>query len=159
MKKLHIIRIILFVFLTVLIMTAIFLLSSQTGDDSETLSDGFLALVKTLISHLPPLTGDGVSADVRKYAHLFEYFLLGLSASLMFAEFLWKSARRYSASALFSYIFCFIYAASDEFHQSFIPERSAQFSDVLTDSVGFTAGIMCILAVSLIFMKNEGKNK
>lgn len=158
MDKGHKFRLILYISFTLLTMCAIFLFSSQSGDDSQYISDSFLASVRELIELLPPLTGEGAASDVRKYAHMFEFFTLGVFSFLMFAEFLLKKERRYSASALFSYIFCCLYAASDELHQRFIPERSAQFSDVLTDSVGFTAGIMLVLAISLIFCRKEGEN-
>jgi VanZ family protein len=33
------------------------------------------------------------------------------------------------------------YAFTDEFHQMFVPGRSAQFSDLLADAIGVVAGI------------------
>ena len=52
----------------------------------------------------------------------------------------------------------FVYAGTDEFHQYFVPGRAAKFSDVLVDSVGFTAGIMLMLAVSLICIHRKRRS-
>ena len=38
------------------------------------------------------------------------------------------------------------YAATDELHQVFVPGRSAEFTDVLLDSLGALAGIWLYLA-------------
>ena len=133
--------------MTVLVMCAIFFLSAQDVHSSQSLSDGFLASVKKLIALLPPLTDEGPENDVRKYAHMFEYFVLGICCFMLFAE-----------AALSAYVFCFVYAGTDEFHQYFVPGRAAKFSDVLVDSVGFTAGIMLMLAVSLICIHRKRRS-
>jgi VanZ family protein len=38
----------------------------------------------------------------------------------------------------------FIYGASDEIHQAFVPSRTAQFSDVLVDTLGGAAGLVAL---------------
>ena len=40
-----------------------------------------------------------------------------------------------------------VYAATDEFHQLFVPGRSGQISDVLLDSAGVMAGLLVLAAV------------
>lgn len=150
MDKKHTRKVIIYLFLTLAVMTAIFIFSSQDGDNSQQISDGLLARIKELIELLPPLTDDGAGKDVRKYAHMFEYALLGITSVLLFAELFWQRTQPNACAAVTAYIFCFAYAALDELHQYFVPGRSAQFSDVLVDSVGFTAGIMLIIAVSLV---------
>lgn len=141
---------VVYTLMMVLVMCAIFFLSAQDGHSSQSLSDGFLASVKKLIALLPPLTDEGPENDVRKYAHMFEYFVLGICCFMLFAEVFLHAPQQPSAAALSAYVFCFVYAGTDEFHQYFVPGRAAKFSDVLVDSVGFTAGIMLMLAVSLI---------
>nr|WP_051527067.1 VanZ family protein [[Eubacterium] cellulosolvens] len=44
-----------------------------------------------------------------------------------------------------SFLLGALYAASDEFHQLFVPGRSGQFTDVLIDSGGVIAGILLAL--------------
>ena len=45
-------------------------------------------------------------------------------------------------------IFCFIYACSDEYHQSFVNGRTAQFSDSLIDVFGGLVGCSVYLMTS-----------
>jgi VanZ family protein len=44
-------------------------------------------------------------------------------------------------------LFVSLYAASDEWHQSFVPDRDASAFDVLTDVVGACSTIACIAAI------------
>ena len=74
---------------------------------------------------------------IRKAAHMTEYFLLALSLALPLA-LLWKTDGR--RLLLRVVLFCFLFAALDEFHQSFVPGRSPSFRDVLIDTAGSLAG-------------------
>ena len=47
-----------------------------------------------------------------------------------------------------------IYAISDEIHQSFIPGRSPQVTDVLLDTMGVILGILWVILVIKIKEKN-----
>ena len=47
-----------------------------------------------------------------------------------------------------------IYAISDEIHQSFIPGRSPQVTDVLIDTMGVILGILLVILVIKIKEKN-----
>ena len=158
MNKKRTAKIIIYLCLTLLVMSLIFYFSSQSGDRSQSQSDGFLGSIKELMKLLPPLTGEGPEHDVRKYAHMFEYFALGVSCFGLLAELFLHSTQRYAAAALAAYVFCLLYACSDEFHQYFIPGRSAQFSDVLVDSVGAAAGVMLMLAVSLLIASGKRRS-
>ena len=51
----------------------------------------------------------------------------------------------------FAFLICLLYAASDEFHQTFIPGRGGQVKDVIIDSCGALVGI------GLRFMKGKVK--
>ncbi len=155
MNRQHTTRLIIYFFLTLAVMLGIFIFSAQDGGDSQAVSDGVLERIKELIELLPPLTDDGAGKDVRKYAHMFEYALLGISSMLFFSELFFRCTQPAACSAVISYIFCFIYALSDELHQYFVPGRSAEFSDVLVDSIGFTAGIMLTAAICLIVEHNR----
>ena len=50
----------------------------------------------------------------------------------------------------------FLYAASDEFHQIFVPTRTAQVSDVFIDTAGGAA--VCSRFGLLAAGENAGKN-
>ena len=87
---------------------------------------------------------------VRKLAHLTEYAIL--------AVLLWRALRGGTAwtmkmSILFVAILlgCAIFAATDEFHQSFIPTRTASPVDAMIDICGALVG----LAVCLMFARRK----
>lgn len=142
----HNIRLFIYGTMTLLIMALIFFFSAQNGGDSRELSDGLLKYCKDLIDLLPVLTGKGASNDIRKYAHISEYFLLGVSSSLFISElFFYNINRRLRFKTfLISFLFCVLYAFSDEFHQMFVPGRAANFTDIVFDSLGAIAGIIFI---------------
>lgn len=50
---------------------------------------------------------------------------------------------------------CFAYAASDEFHQTFVAGRGGKFSDVMIDSIG----IVLAVVASLLFSQRERDRK
>lgn len=52
-----------------------------------------------------------------------------------------------------------IYAISDEFHQSFIPGRSAEIRDVLIDTFGVIIGIIVVLAIISVYKALSEKYK
>ena len=129
--------------LLLLWMTLIFYLSSQPADLSTEVSDigvgyttEFLSLVfyKTNSESIASFLIEHI-AYVRKAAHVFEYFVLGIMASMNARELL--KNRTFSASL----IFCFFFAAGDEFHQLFVPGRSGSAVDVLIDMCGAFIGV------------------
>jgi VanZ family protein len=65
---------------------------------------------------------------IRKFAHL--------SAFGFLAFLVWKALFPHRFAYVGAWIFAVLYAASDEWHQSFRPGRTAQFSDVLIDAAG-----------------------
>ncbi len=81
----------------------------------------------------------------RKSCHLSEYALLAL--------LLWRAIRqpvrndsrpwRWDEAGL-ALAGVFLYAASDEFHQIFIPTRTARVSDVLIDTSGGLLGLLVL---------------
>lgn len=74
---------------------------------------------------------------LEKTAHTAEYAILA---------FLWLNALRVNyvaepRSLLLALLLTWAYALSDEFHQSFVPGRSAGWSDVAFDWLGAVAGL------------------
>ena len=78
-----------------------------------------------------------LNLPIRKLAHFSLYFIL----SILVMSFL-VSSNKFNLRniILISIIFCFIYACSDEFHQTFITGRTGQFSDVIIDTIGASVG-------------------
>ena len=50
-------------------------------------------------------------------------------------------------------------AATDEFHQLFVPGRGARVTDVLIDSLGAAAGILLFLAVRRLLARPVQRRK
>ncbi len=75
---------------------------------------------------------------VRKTAHFTEYFILGI---LVFKIFEMYGVKRV---LVYSIIFCFLYACSDELHQLFSNGRTAKVLDVLIDTSGSVLSIICL---------------
>jgi VanZ family protein len=86
-----------------------------------------------------------VVLGIRKAAHGTEYAVLAL---LWWRA--WHKSYRNNASewrwadAFLALGIVALYAASDEFHQSFVPTREARFGDVLIDTAGAAVGLLCL---------------
>ncbi len=149
-NKAHRIRIVLYSLLTAFFMCFIYAMSAQNGESSGFLSDSFLASVigQALEHILPRLSSQGAGYDIRKYAHMAEYLCLGVSSCLLFLEI--ERMERPTGKALLSaLLFCFLYACTDEWHQTFVPGRVGAFSDVMIDSAGSALGICMISTIKL----------
>jgi VanZ family protein len=79
---------------------------------------------------------------LRKAAHVSEYAVL---AALLYRALVNTALRgRVLLSAGIVLIVCGFYAITDEFHQSFVPSRTASARDVAIDSVGALFGLLVI---------------
>ena len=84
----------------------------------------------------------------RKLGHIFEYALLAI--------FLWRALRsganlrvKISILVIVVWFVCAIFAATDEFHQSFIPSRTASPNDVVIDIFGVVIGLTICMGFAL----------
>lgn len=116
-------------------MAIIFYLSHQPGKESGELSSLIAAIFSVI-----PLQEDQLHYLVRKGAHVFAYFLLAI--------LLYSASRKWYVALVISVL----YAMSDEFHQTFIPGRSGQISDVGIDSMGIILGI---ITFALIYKRKK----
>jgi VanZ family protein len=73
---------------------------------------------------------------VRKFAHLSEFGIL--------AFLVWKAMSPHRFAYIAAWSFATVYAATDEWHQSFQPGRSALVSDVMIDSVGAALALLFV---------------
>jgi VanZ family protein len=104
-------------------------------------------LLHWLFPHMSQAHIDGLHHFVRKCAHVTEYAVLAL--------LLWRALHR-SKNNLPAWswpkvggtiLFVFLYAATDEFHQSFVPTRTPLVSDVFIDTAGGVLGLIVIWLV------------
>jgi VanZ family protein len=111
----------------------IFLMSTGTFSAKNTFST-----VRMVLGFLcPHLTSHQVitaHATIRKAAHVSEYFVLGI---LLFRAFRVSSAGVWKWQwALLAVAAVVVWALGDEFHQSFVPTRTASIGDVGIDTAG-----------------------
>lgn len=122
----------------VLWMILIFSLSHQPAGVSGGISSEIVRQVFGSIASFVPVEFDTLHTLFRKSAHFFAYLVLGL----LFAMALGNSGMDLQRAVLVAFALSALYAASDEFHQLFIPGRSGEFRDVLIDSAGAATGLM-----------------
>lgn len=129
----------LYFILTLLWMGVIFYMSSQSGQDSADLSSSIthfiLSLVYAPYRQLSPEHQLEIVMTfgflVRKCAHMTEYAILAFISSQYV-----KTFDQVKHPYLYSLLFCFLYACSDEFHQCFSDQRGPSMMDVGIDSIG-----------------------
>ncbi len=90
-------------------------------------------------SQLPDLDGGRGLQDV--LGHFTVYAALGGSLALLFRAMGWGVLRSLFAAV----VLATLYGVSDEFHQSFVPNRNVDPKDVLVDFLGACAGALTML--------------
>ena len=140
------------IFALVVWMSLIFYLSSQSASDSTHTSGFFVRFFSQLF---------GIGADklfiniVRKSAHLFEFFILGVLSFLYISH---KKIIPY-VRILLSIGFCVLYSISDELHQLFVEGRACRITDVGIDAFGSTIGVLCIFFLIVLVSKFKKEKK
>lgn len=94
-----------------------------------------------------------IEYPVRKAAHMSEYAVLALLIFQALTAFDRKKNRGCMALGITA-----AYAATDEFHQLFVPGRAGRVTDVLIDSAG---AFLALLAIHIIlyYHKSEIRNR
>lgn len=142
------------IILLLLWMTVIFMFSSSgsvksNNTSGKVISSAISVKDKVTNNETKPETKKKIvkkiNYSVRKSAHVFEYFVLGVLALNVFDAF---NVKR---KVLFAIMLCILYASSDEFHQLFTG-RTASVTDVLLDSA---ASIVGIYLLNLIFSRRK----
>lgn len=83
---------------------------------------------------------DNLEVVIRKTTHFGLYFILGVLTFLCLKEYNLDLRKQ----IIYSVIFCFLYAVSDEVHQIFTSDRGPRALDVLIDTLGSTTSITII---------------
>jgi VanZ family protein len=98
-------------------MGIIFYLSHQSGDDLGSLLPLFQKIAPYMVSF--------------NWGHFIAYFILACT-------FYFALGPRFShwKGKLLVILFCFIYGVTDEYHQSFIPNRHPDWTDLRNDTIG-----------------------
>ena len=146
-------------FLPALVMMClIFSFSAQTGEESGSLSSKISHMavdVGNQIFHLD-LTESEIESyagslehPIRNLAHMTEYFILTIL--VLFPLFI--CGLRGRSLVLTALFFCVSFAATDEFHQSFVAGRGPSVKDVGIDSIGVCAA--CLLYWTAAFFHRK----
>lgn len=77
---------------------------------------------------------------VKKSAHIIEYAIF---AVLLFRS-LKASGFQVKGAGFFALVIAFLYAITDELHQSFTPGREPRFRDIIFDTIGATFAVYFI---------------
>jgi len=114
----------------------------------------FVPFIHWLFPHWSAEQVDALHHFFRKCAHFSEYailaFLLRRTLVNAFpATFAPWGARVFGSGVAL----VFLYASSDEFHQSFVPTRTPLFSDVLIDTAGGTTGLVLLWLAHAVWRK------
>ena len=143
-KLLWTIRIVLIV-LTVACAVTIFCFSAQTVTDSKQTSDTVVdKVIETQhpdYESLPEPEKISINyyteINIRTYAHMLIYCALGGLILLTLLSF----RINLLISSSIALVGAFVYALSDEWHQTFVEGRNGSIADVAKDSIGIVCGV------------------
>lgn len=128
-------------------MGVIFIASSPSGSADNT-NPIVNSILRGLFPHIDRyLTAeqiDQIDVIIRKGAHVTEYAILAILAYRAFRQGRREFRQSYPTWTL---ILGALYAASDEYHQSFVPSRGASVLDALIDVLGVAVGVALSLWV------------
>ena len=149
--------------LTFIIMAVIFRFSSQTAVESTVVSVGFSERLLKALTPITKMTEQEITAMaevmdgmIRTLAHYSVFLLLGTTCYL--AAYFTKN-RRHIYKSMYSVGICICYAISDEIHQLFVPGRSFQLSDILTDTAGILTGTIIVAGIIILYRKRNKEKK
>lgn len=127
----------------ILWMSVIFLASTDRGSSANTrpvVASLLRRYLPSVAAQMSPEAVDRVDFTMRKAGHVSEYALLGflLARAIHFGAPIPLRRRAMWAA----WMVATGYAATDEWHQSFVPSRGATPIDVLYDAAGAAMGVM-----------------
>ncbi len=130
--------------LPVLIWLGVIFLGSTDMLSAEHTSRFLVPFLRWIDPQISFATLNAIQLGIRKLGHLTEYAIL--------AMLLWRALRsgtrwqmKMSILFLVAALASAIFAASDEFHQSFVPSRTASPTDVMIDICGALIGLLSCL--------------
>ncbi len=146
----------------VALMIAIFVFSAMDANESDDMSGPFVTL---FVHVLELVTGRQVDLGspvmgacvfvVRKSAHMTEYAMLAASFCFALGRTFSLRGVAMGAGALGLAV---LYAATDEFHQTFVPGRAGMLTDIGIDAIGALAGI-CVFFLVCRIIRRCGNRK
>lgn len=143
------------IMITILVMVFIFVQSAMPGEMSGAESGIVIRFLSWIAGSLGigSINSEAFSFFIRKAAHFTEYMILGCCLYINLRD---RSARKTAGNSrhpadvaslrlcVYAWVFGALYAATDELHQRFVPERSGEIRDVCIDAAGVAAGVLII---------------
>lgn len=140
----------------------IFKFSSQIAEESDDISNGVLRKIIDVFPYTKGLSEEikikmveHGNPIIRKLAHFSIYALVGVWIMAFMSTFDIRLYKKWIISMLVGVL----YAASDEFHQSFVPGRGPSIVDVGIDSLGVLTGILAVLIIISIYRALKSDKK
>jgi VanZ family protein len=117
----------------------------STGAYSGSVTGWLLAqLFLSLHIHLTPHTFATIHFLIRKLAHLSEYAIFAL---LLYHSFEPRHPERWDTGGAFgALLIAGLFSLADEYHQSFVPSRTASLVDCGIDTAGALLGLILLYA-------------
>ena len=159
--------------LVLAIMLGLFIFSHQGQWESEKTSEPLAqVIVSTGVAHSEPIkqiiepvihTDEELPVEqqaqqiARKLGHILIFGALGFCLLLCLKSWFPKASPRFLL--FWSLLIGILYGASDEWHQSFVPARSAEWHDVLVDAIGVILGVLLALYGMILIEKRASRLK
>ncbi|HLC12130.1 MAG: hypothetical protein AUH08_04700 [Verrucomicrobia bacterium 13_2_20CM_54_12] len=132
--------------LPIIIWLALIFIGSTDLMSAEHTSRIIGPLLHWLFPTISPFTVLRVQFFMRKLAHVSEYAILAVLLYRAFVHTALKGRRALSAGLVL--LLCAAYAATDEFHQSFVPSRTASLRDVMIDICGAMLAVILYWSIA-----------
>ena len=134
--------------------------SAENGSETVETSNGVTKIVASIVvpnyDELPAeektAALEKISPPVRSLAHAFEFFVLALLVGALVYTFAFKGT--FARQVLIAFGACVLCACADEFHQYFVPGRTA---DILVDTAGAIVGCGILIAAALVHNRRVKK--
>lgn len=150
---------VIYTILLIIWMIVIFMFSNANSTSSQKTSD---TVTKKVIETTSKVTHTKVNKKdeekmikdyrvlIRKTAHFTLYLILGVLVFLTFNSY--GISKRI---IIYSILFCFVYAISDEVHQLFSSGRSFEIRDILIDTLGGSTGTLITYKINNILLNKK----
>ncbi len=150
--------------LLLMLYVLIFSFSAQDAEHSGSLSQ---LVSEKCVEFMNSLAGGNWTAEfmenmaeyfehpIRKLAHFAEYAYMAVLLYILWSAWMEQGRRLYTLVI----IWVFVSAASDEFHQLFVPGRYGSLADVLLDTAGGVVGVLFCVGVYKTVTRQRKKQR
>ena len=160
-------KLVLIAFIAAIIVAWCVTIFRLSGMNSETSNGKSTGIVEQSISKFLDITNEAgitdahpddeklakaaalINAPLRKVVHATVYFVLALLL-LAIGRVIFGS-KKYLLTCAITILLCFIFAMTDEYHQTFVDGRTGQMMDVMIDTAGACVGTLLFSSYFLVW--------